>query len=147
MFDFVRYFLGFAVWIFVLVVAVWRGQWSERVVGWTMLIGMILTPIVQTRAFSDHPDWGIMLVDTLVTLIIIAVSMKTTRWWPLFCAAYHVLSVGIHVIKITRPDASQFAYLTAAVVFSYLGLLALAVGVVGLELQRWRERRLLAVQG
>lgn len=142
MFDFLRYFLGTAIWFFVLGVGLWRGERPERIVSGVMLVGMLLTPIVQTRRVFDHPDWGVMIVDIIVTVIITWVALRSDRWWPLFCAAYHFIVIGIHLVRITRPDTSQFAYATVAIVFAYLGLFALGGGLIALEARRWRSARM-----
>lgn len=139
MFDFLRFFLGGIVWLFVLGVALWRGEKPERIVAGGKLVSMFATPLVQGQQDTVYTDLAFMAVDVGIFALVLWVALRFNRWWAQFCAAFHLIMVGIHIIKSTRPETSQFVYVTAEVVFSYFTLWALAAGIVALEIRRFRE--------
>ena len=139
--EFLRFFFGIAVWLFILGVALWRGQGPERTVSAAHLIGMFATPLAQAHVATNDPDIGIMTVDLLVFVVLTWVALRSDRWWPLFSSAFFLITIGIHIIKITRPDASQYVYATSQIFFNYMSLYALGAGVIALEIRRSRARR------
>ncbi len=136
-----RFFLGISVWLFILGVALWRGEKPERTVATAHLIGMFVTPFAQAHVITNDPDLGIMAVDLCVFAALMWVALRSDRWWPIFSVAFFLVTIGIHAIKITRPDASQRVYETALVFFDYLSLYALGAGVIALERRRWLAQR------
>jgi hypothetical protein len=141
LFDFLRYAIGGAIWFFVIGVALWRGERPERIVAVTSLIAMFATPLVQMRPLTNNSDLAILLVDATVMVVITGVALRWDRWWPLFNAGFHLVMVGVHVVKVSRPDTSQFVYATVVVLFSYLGILSLGAGVAAVEWRRFQAQR------
>ena len=60
------------------------------------------------------------------------------RVWPLWAAAFQLLGVITHVAIMADRTISGRAYYVAAVIWSYLVVIALAVGTWS----AWRRRRL-----
>lgn len=142
MFDFWRFFIGGSIWLFVLWVALWRGGRPERIVAATKLVSMFATPVFQYRPQGMSVDLGVMAVDLVVFVVVLAVALRYDRWWAMFAAGFHALMMGLHITMILAPRTSHFTYMTAEVVFSYGSLFALASGVVLLEIRRVRENRI-----
>ena len=139
--TFIRLFLGYSVWLFVLGLGLWRGERPERTVALTHLIAIFVTPVAQAHIITTNPDLGIMSVDLVVMAILLWVALRSDRWWAMFSAAFFLVTIGIHAIKITRPDTSQYVYAPALVFFDYLALYALLAGVIALEVRRHRRRK------
>jgi len=141
--KFLRFALGGSYFLFVAFVALWRGGKPERIIAIAMLIAAFGTPLVQMRPIVNNVDYSVLTVDSVLLLVMFAVALKSDRWWPLFCTAFHLISVGIHVMKLTRPDISHSVYATIRMLFSNFSILALGAGVVEIETRRWLQHRTL----
>lgn len=139
--DWIRYFSWTFVSLFIIGVAIWRGGRPERTIAVAMVIASFATPIAQMRPLSNNPDVGVFAVDLALLAVMIWVSLRSDRWWPLFATAFHLISVAIHIVKLTRPDTAQAIYATSRIAFSYLSIYALGAGVLELEWRRRRQRR------
>jgi hypothetical protein len=137
-FDVLRYLIGNFIWFFVIGLALWRGEWPERTVAVINLIGMAVTPLVQERPFVSHLQLNILLADLCVLIGFMIVALRSNRWWPLFATAAALMTV-LTDIAYGWVHLVHWLALTGEVIWSYLGLFALAAGVVEVE---WRRRRL-----
>lgn len=138
MFDLVRLAAGTLIFFGLCGLAIWRGGWPERTVAITLLVTMVLTPLVQTGAGEHGLEVGMFLVDTFFMLVVIAVALKSDRWWPLFCGAFAMLAAVSHLARTLDDQIGQFSYISATVMWSYGTVYALGAGVFELE---WRKRR------
>lgn len=141
MFDLVRLAAGTLIFFGLCGLAIWRGGWPERTVAITLLVTMVLTPLVQTGAGEDGLEVGMFLLDTFFMLVVIAVALKSDRWWPLFCGAFAMLAATSHLARTLDDQIGEFSYISATVMWSYGTVYALGAGVWELE---WRKRRLAA---
>lgn len=141
LFDLVRYSIGAITWFFICGYAFWRGEWPERWTAAIQLVGFIITPIAVSRPLTDNADMNVLVVDLIALAGFGWVALRSDRWWPLFGTAFHAVVVCVHIVKMSRPDTSQYVYVTTLIAYGYLTIAALAAGLIALERRRWRAAR------
>jgi len=111
--------------IAVMAVTIWRGGPEERLAANSLLIGWLLTKLVY-RYQGGQTEWGILAVDVGLLAVLLWIALRSTRYWPMFAASFHLLAVVTHIAKTADPTVGGWAYITAAIIWSYL--LAFAIG-------------------
>lgn len=110
--------------------ALWRGGGPERFAASAMLSATAVSALV--RASIDQRfiemEAGLLFVDGLLLVILIAIAFRADRGWPLLVAGLHLVTVGAHVIKIVKPDMIRVTYAVMITFWSYPVLIALAAG-------------------
>lgn len=119
--------------------ALWKGGWSERSVAIGFLAAWLISPLVRLGGWNG-PAWTGLTVDGGLLALLLFVALRTRRYWPLFAAAFELLSVLTHIARLVDPGVRAWAYATADAIWTYLLLAVLAVGT----LNRWRARRQVA---
>ena len=104
-----------------------RGGPDERLAANAVLIGWLLTKLV-SRYQGHQPEWGVLLVDAGALAVFIWVALRSPRYWPLFAAGFHLLSVVTHLARVVDPTVGGWAYLTAGLIWGYLLLATIAYG-------------------
>ena len=105
-----------------------KGDVEER-----LTAGSIVINIAATRALRDY-SWpqvqlGGFVADVLSLVLLLAIALRTHKFWPLAAAAFQLLMVFTHVAKMIDPNLGQWSYITAIVIWTYLLMIALGVGV------------------
>lgn len=130
-------------WLWIIAVttvcaaALWRGGPSERAAAAAIYAGWLASVAVSDRSpsgFDAH--WAIFVVDVLLLVFLIALALRSDRFWPMAAAGFHFLTIVTHGARVIDPTFDVWVYLTAEIVWGYLMLTALACGVWA----RWRER-------
>lgn len=119
--------------------AVWRGDWPERVVAAAMAAGVIATPLIELHPIARHPHLGLFVVDTALLVVVAGVALRSSRWWPLFCCAFVLLATAA---GLALAFDERVAGLTggAGPVF-WNAMAALALGAASWELRPPRTHR------
>ena len=120
--------------------AAWRGGWEERTTAMAFMIAWMTTLLGRDQAWIGT-QWGTLAVDAVLLGFLVAVAMRSDKYWPLFAAGFQLLAVVTHVARIVDAQVGAWAYATAAVIFSQLTVFALAAGVIGVIQQRARDER------
>ena len=107
--------------------AVWRGGDDERLAAAGNLASWALSMLL-FRARSQDTQWNVMIVDAALLVLYVWLALRSRRFWPLFSAGFILLLVITHLARALDAGVSGWAYLTAARVWSYLGLIAIAYG-------------------
>lgn len=117
--------------------ALWKGGPSERGAGAAIYVGWLASIAVMDRsaAGAENPQWALFVVDTLLLAFLVALALRSHRFWPMAAAGFHFLTIATHGIRVIDPTFDLWVYITAEIVWGYLLLAALASGVWG----RWRE--------
>jgi hypothetical protein len=106
-------------------IAVLRGRSEERLATGTIVLGWALT-VVAFKDRSVDTQWQVLLVDTAELPVFLWLAMRSRRWWPLFAAGFKLLIVITHLAHALDESVSSWAYLTAALIWSYLALFTVA---------------------
>ncbi len=108
--------------------AFWKGRWPERSVAVCFLLASFSSPLVlNTRDWLD-PQWGVLIVDGALLVALLIATLRTNRVWILFATAFQLLSVVIHVAMAVDHSVAPLPYRRGLVIWSYMTLVALAVG-------------------
>lgn len=129
------------VYLGVCFLAVWKGEWAERIIGAAKPAAWGLS-IVSNGLNFTQTRWGAISADILLLILMLFVALKSEKYWPLWIAGFQVLAVVTHVASISDPAVGAWAYATAAVIFTHLSTFALGVGVWGCIRQRAVARRM-----
>lgn len=113
-----------------------RGGADERATAAAFLIGWAANAILLDRSWPAVQTAG-LVIDFLFFLFLLAVSLRTTRFWPLVACGFQLLAVLTHAAKLVDRGVAQWAYITAGVIWTYLVLIAMAVGTWNV----WRAGR------
>ena len=126
------------VWIFYAIqvaasgYALWRGGAPERLTGLALLAAAASTGILQRDSPSlfSGLEIGVMIVDLLLLMAMVAITLHADRFWPAWITALHALGSGAHLAKAISPDVIRLAYAVMSVVWSYPIMILLMVGTV-----------------
>lgn len=109
--------------------SVWRGGWAERTVAFATIVGSIATAAVQNTRDASAPQWGDLAVDCICLIVFVGVALRSRRLWPLFAAAFQLIAVIIYVARLADVHVGARSPFAAGVIWSYLILVAVLVGV------------------
>ncbi|ODU67767.1 MAG: hypothetical protein ABT11_19110 [Novosphingobium sp. SCN 66-18] len=107
-----------------------RGGLPERITGILLLAGDLLSVL----AVSEQPtrfhreEFGLLAVDCSLFVVLWWISVRSTRWWPLFLAGLQLDAVIAHGMRLFASDVMPISYLNAVALWSYPMLAALVAG-------------------
>jgi hypothetical protein len=125
--------IGFfnVLWAMACVYAVLRGGQPERLatLGWA--IGCAATfSLPYDPAVSWHGvEWGELKIDLVVLVWFVAISAFANRFWPIWLAAVHLLSIAVHGVKGYDQTLLPSVYSVAVGKIAYAMLLLLVIGI------------------
>ena len=109
----------------------WGGR-TEYAGAVAMAAAAVATPIVAIGDPAAGAEYGVMVVDAVLLLVLLILALRTDRYWPMWAAAFHLTSMTIHLAKVVDAEVAWRPYLHANAFWAYPMLLALAIGA-------WRE--------
>ena len=109
--------------------AVWRGGWAERAIAFGMVASSIASALVQDQHNLSAIQWGILAADSLYLALIFWVALRSEWLWPLFPAAFQLITVIVYAARMADRRVGARASFVTEEIFSYLILLAVAVSV------------------
>lgn len=124
------YFLFAFLWLGSCGYALWRGGRPEQLVAVIFLIGSPLTIVAYTPDPWRGVQWGILAIDSVILVLLLAIAFRANRYWPMGVAAMQLLEVVGHLLKLTDPTMLHVVYWISAVVWAYPMLLLLALGTL-----------------
>jgi Na+/citrate or Na+/malate symporter len=128
--------LGVTIMLIVCGAALWKGEVEERLTGAALLLNAGANVAMRDRSWP-HIQTAAFVADSLLLVLLVAIALRTPKFWPLPAAAFVLLNVLTHVAKLIDPVLQQWAYMTAIVIWTYLIYAALGVGTWNV----WRARR------
>lgn len=141
MFDTLYTQIGAAVGVIVVTFAFLKGDEPERVGGGAYALGALASLLLQNDTQLYGPQWGLIVVETVMLAAYAALAWKSRRSWPVWATALQSLVVMSRLLTTTDVRPPIAAFYTVVNVASYGILLALALGV----LQAWGDRRALGL--
>jgi len=115
--------------------ALWKGGFEERTAAGGFLLSLAVTVLTRDNS-SEHVESAIFVADTSLFIALVVIALKTPKFWPLAAAGFQLLAIMTHVAKVMDAGLQQWAYVTAGVIWTYLLLAAIGVGVWN----AWRGR-------
>lgn len=111
--------------------AFWRGGWPERVAAAAMALAWFASAFLFTSHFGFGPQTAVFLVDVSLLLVLLAVALRSDRWWPMWACGFHGLSLILTLALLLDPQISNRAgYIAGGGVFSSLAMTALFLGAI-----------------
>jgi hypothetical protein len=110
--------------------ALWLGGWPERVAGAAMVVAWFATAVILSKIQLWGLETEVMVVDVALFSVVLAIALRSDRWWPLWAAGFLGLVVLVHLAVILDPKIWGRAYFMASNIFSYLTMLALMIGAL-----------------
>jgi len=86
-----------------LLFAFLRGGAPERIVSLLLLIAFILSFALSSRSHYVHFETGVFLVDFTLFPCLYALSICSTRFWPIWMCAMQGLAVMAHLLILVSP--------------------------------------------
>lgn len=137
MFDTLYAQIGTAASLAVVAFAFLKGDEPERVGAGALALALLASLLLQDDSRLSGPQWGLMIVDTVMLGVYAALAWKSRRSWPVWAGALQALIVMSHcltLVDLRPPLAAFYAVMNLA---NYGILLALALGTF----RSWRDRR------
>ena len=112
-----------------------KGGQPERIGAATLLGGASLTVVVASPLGIRFQavETGILIIDLSLVGIFLWLSIRSTRFWPIWIAAMLGAEVIIHVALIIAPNVVPRAYMHALALWSWFAQLVLVIAT-------WRHR-------
>lgn len=108
----------------------WRGGKPERFASAMMILAWIASALSQNAHVVLGPQAAITTIDALLFLVLLAIALKSDRWWPLWACAFQGLTIVLALAMLADPRVWSRAGFIAGGVFSYLTMLALFIGAM-----------------
>jgi hypothetical protein len=111
---------------------------------WTALL--YVTAYVSTTGASyvdwrwASPNYLVFAIDTVLLLGLYVVALRSRRYWPIWLAGLHVLTVCAHFSAMLAPALAFRVYFILEVVWSLPKMGVLLLGVL-IDWRRDRDRR------
>lgn len=113
-----------------------RGGRPEQIGAATLFAGAWISTLVVRplglRFF--HIETGILLTDVIVLSVFLWLSVRSTRFWPIWIAAMLTAEVIVHIGLVVAPSVHWSAYMDATALWGWIAQLMLIVAT-------WRARR------
>lgn len=120
---------------------VWvRGGPPERiaVASWTVASILSTAAVILRLGTYETLQGGVFLVDLVLLSLLVWLSLKANRIWPLWMTGLHLVGVMTHIAKALKPDLHPWAYAVGQAAGSYLVLATMTIGAA----RHWKRTRL-----
>jgi hypothetical protein len=123
----------------ICIVAVWRGGRYERTAAFGLVGAWVLT-VVAYRGPSLPTEQIELTADVMLLALLIWVALKSSAWWPILAAGFHLLAILTHAAKDLDRQIGLWVYMSAQILWGYL--LAITIGIGA-----WRHPSRVLVHG
>lgn len=128
--------MGFIICPYALI----RGGPSERWGAAFYTVSWGLCAVLQDHHLKGPGLW-VFLIDVCGLVAFAALSIWSRKIWALFAGAFQLNTVLSHVVWWLFPQVGLVSYVTALGLWGGYGLLCtILMGMVGVEMERWRKR-------
>lgn len=120
---------GILMWA-VFAYALRRGGWEERLAAGGIIVAAYLSAIVRSRGASafTNVEISVVLVDIVLLAILLFISFRSGKFWPLWLTAMHALAILAHLSPFI-PHMLPWGYWRAVAVWSWQELIVLAYAI------------------
>ena len=119
---------GSLMWV-VTIYAFRRGGWAEKLAAAGFVINSYISPLVQSADGTRFRqiELTVALVDLALLFLLILISLRSTKFWPLWLTAFQGVTVLAHLAPYVH--VSPFVYWRAASIWSWVMWIVLGFGV------------------
>lgn len=113
-----------------------RGGRPEQIGAATLFAGAWVSTLAvhpQGMRFY-HVESGILLIDLAILGVFLWLSVRSTRFWPLWITAMLAAEVVVHIGLIVAPNVHWKAYMDATAIWGWIAQLVLIAAT-------WRTRQ------
>ena len=106
-----------------------RGGKPERLVAAAYVLCVIISNILVLPPFGTRysgVEYGVMLTDVALLMLIAGVALFSERYWPLWMTAMQAMTVLAHLGRLL-PQVKAWTYWNAVTLWSYPMLLLLVI--------------------
>jgi 4-amino-4-deoxy-L-arabinose transferase-like glycosyltransferase len=116
-----------------------RGGAPERIGAGILTVGSLLTLAVASGqgATFRSMEIGILVIDLACVAALVLLALAAERFWPLWAAAFQIISTAGHAVKYVDPDVIGRAYAFLLAFWAYPMVLLMFIGT-------WRHQQRLA---
>jgi hypothetical protein len=134
--SFRQILFGVLMWA-VFIYALRRGSWEERLAASGIVIAAYLTVLVDSPLATrfTQVETSVLFVDIGQLLLMLFISLRSKKFWPLWLTAMHALTILAHLAPYV-PHMLPWGYWRAAAVWSWPMLIVLGFAIH----QRHREQ-------
>jgi hypothetical protein len=112
-------------------VAVWRGGWPERVAAAAMILAWFASGLLYKSQLWLGPQTAVFVVDSALLLVLLVISLRSDRWWPMWACGFHALNLILTLALLLDAGISNRAgYIAGGGLFSSLTMAALFLGAI-----------------
>jgi len=104
----------------------WAGRW---IAGLYVAACLGTLAALLTQLDWHHTHYAIFAVDTALLVALIAVALRSDRWFPVWFAGFHLVAVISHLASIVAPGFAPKIYFLLQGFWSVPMLFTLALGV------------------
>ena len=122
-------------------VVIWRGRRPERLGALIVAAAFLVTPFVERRESWYQPQFGILAVDTVTLVALVAMAFWYDRYWTICAAAFQTIAVLTHFAFLINPQALYRAYYFGNFSIGFLLLGSILGGVIIESPNPFRVRR------
>jgi hypothetical protein len=104
----------------------WGGI-DERLTAAALVVATLASNVADTTAYV-RTETGMLVVDVLLFFGLLALALRSDRFWPMWAAAFQLVGTMFHFASMTESGDFAWAYYVALIFWSYPVLIALGVG-------------------
>jgi hypothetical protein len=128
--------IGAIAWLAVCGFALWKGEKPERTAGGALLIAWLATLAIHRDTMMTDVHYFTMAIDVIVLGLLVALSWKSERTWPIWAAGFQLLTILVQIVPMFDMRIRYMAYLAAQTIATYGVLVCVGVGTFW----AWQER-------
>lgn len=131
-----RYLIFWAILFLTCGYALWRGRKYEQLSALIFIAASVASVIARSSVDERYLTVARtdLVIDSLVLMALVAIALRSDRFWPLWVAGLQLTISMSHALKAIQPDLLPLAYAAAERFWSYPTLFILFVGA-------WRQHR------
>ena len=109
-----------------------RGGAPEKVVAVAFIAAAAATYLFQPVEYGGYRgvEPPILLIDTGLLLVLVAVALAANRFWPIWIASFQFFTLLVHVARAYQADVLPVVYFAVISRIAYPMLIMLATGTM-----------------
>ena len=123
--------------------ALWRGRKYEQLSALIFISASVASVVARSALQENYSAVARsdLVIDSLVLIALVAVALRSDRFWPLWVAGLQLTISMSHMLKAIEPDLLPLAYAAAERFWSYPTLIILFIGAWRQHQRRISEQR------